>query len=340
MNLAIFGATGQVGQVVRSIALERNLPIEGLRFFASPRSKGKVIEFGDAKVVVEDSWDANFDGIDVAIFSNGATASADLAPKVAGSGAIVIDNSSAWRMDPDVPLVVPEVNPEALNFIRKNIVANPNCTTMICMSTLDMLAKKFGIKRVVGSTYQAVSGAGIAGVNELADQLAKGGELLKNLTFDGAGLSLGNSEQFGEPIAANVIPKAGEFIDEETVEEHKFRNESRKILGIRDLAISMTCVRVPVFTGHSLALNIELESQFVIDQVRKLISEIPGVKLVDVPTPQKVAGTDLNLVGRVRRDDSVRYGLSLFISGDNLRKGAALNAIQIAETLIERGQVR
>lgn len=339
MKLAIFGATGQVGQVMRAIVAQRSLPIEHVRFFASSSSKGKFLEFRGSQIIVEDSYDSSFEGIDIALFSNGATASIELAPQVASSGAIVIDNSSAWRMDDDVPLVVPEVNAAALDSIPKGIVANPNCTTMVCMSTLSTLADRYGLKRVVGSTYQAVSGAGVKGVTELSNQLLSGGTRLHELTFDGSVLNLGSTDQFGEPIAANVIPLAGTLIDDETNEEHKFRNETRKILGLPNLALNVTCVRVPVFTGHSVSLNLELESEFDIDQVRKIIGDTEGVRLSDVPTPQKAAGGDVSLVGRIRRDNSVRNGLALFISGDNLRKGAALNTVQIAEALLQRGIV-
>ncbi|CAG4916892.1 aspartate-semialdehyde dehydrogenase [Acidithrix ferrooxidans] len=340
MNLAIFGATGQVGVVMRRLLLERGLDVGDVRFFASSRSAGKQLQFGDKTVVVEDSSDGDFRGIDVALFSNGASASVELAPKVAQAGGIVIDNSSAWRMNPSVPLVVPEVNGDELYSIPLGIVANPNCTTMVCMSALSVISTHWGLKRVVASTYQAVSGAGIAGVSELKDQLKAGGDRLSELTFDGDAIDFGElKNKFVEPIAANVIPLAGSLVDDETNEEHKFRDESRKILRLPDLAVAATCVRVPVFTGHSISLNLELNSAFEIDQVRKVLSEAQGVVLDNVPTPLKAAGIDPSIVGRIRRDSSVQNGLALFISGDNLRKGAALNTIQIAEALIERGLV-
>lgn len=340
MNLAIFGATGQVGVVMRRLLLERGLDVGDIRFFASSRSAGKQLQFGDKTVVVEDSSDGDFRGIDVALFSNGASASVELAPKVAQAGGIVIDNSSAWRMNPSVPLVVPEVNGDELYSIPLGIVANPNCTTMVCMSALSAISTHWGLKRVVASTYQAVSGAGIAGVSELKDQLKAGGDRLSELTFDGDAIDFGEfKNKFVEPIAANVIPLAGSLVDDETNEEHKFRDESRKILRLPDLAVAATCVRVPVFTGHSISLNLELNSAFEIDQVRKVLSEAQGVVLDNVPTPLKAAGIDPSIVGRIRRDSSVQNGLALFISGDNLRKGAALNTIQIAEALIERGLV-
>ena len=340
MKLAIFGATGQVGMVMRSILAERDFPFDEVRFFASPRSAGSVLSFAGRKVVVENSYDADFEGIDIALFSNGATASAELAPRVAAAGAIVVDNSSAWRMNDGVPLVVPEVNASALDSIPLGIVANPNCTTMVCMSTLGALRDAYGLRRVVASTYQAVSGAGVAGVAELASQLLMAGARIAELTFDGAAVALGDPSVFVEPIAANVIPLAGTLVDDETNEEHKFRDESRKILGLPDLAVSATCVRVPVFTGHSISLNVELMADFEIGELRDVIGAAQGVVIADVPTPLGSAGRDPSFVGRIRRDQSVQNGVALFISGDNLRKGAALNTIQIAEALIERGIVK
>jgi aspartate-semialdehyde dehydrogenase len=258
---------------------------------------------------------------------------------VAAAGAIVIDNSSAWRMDPDVPLVVPEVNVGALDHIAKGIVANPNCTTMVCMPVLAPLHAEAGLVRLVASTYQAVSGAGGAGVDELEGQaravIDKAGELV----FDGSAVPFPAPRKFTAPIAFNVLPLAGNLVDDgagETDEEHKFRNESRKILGIADLRVSCTCVRVPVFTGHSLALNLEFAADLSPERARALLAGAAGVRLVDVPTPLMAAGIDPSLVGRIRRDSSVDNGLALFVSGDNLRKGAALNAVQIAEALLHR----
>lgn len=336
MRVAIFGATGQVGSVMRAILIERNFPLSSIRFFASAKSAGKVISFAGEKIVVEDATNGDFSDIDIALFSAGATASAYLAPLVASSGAIVIDNSSAWRMDTRVPLVVPEVNGHVLSSIPMGIVANPNCTTMIAMSILKALDNAATLHRVVASTYQAVSGSGVAGVRELQSQLSYGGERLQDLTFDGRALQFEAPSVFSEPIAANVIPLAGTLVDEETNEEHKFRDESRKILDLPDLAVSATCVRVPVFTGHSLSLNVELGRKMESEEAIKVVSEAPGVRYVPVPTPQAASGEDYCLVGRVRQDTSVEAGLSLFISGDNLRKGAALNAVQIAEYLMKQ----
>lgn len=339
MNLGIFGATGQVGVVMRAILEQRSFPIDEIRFFATARSAGKTLSFMGRDVVVEDSATADFSGIDIALFSNGATASKTLAPKVAAAGAIVIDNSSAWRMNDQVPLVVPEVNSHALSNIPLGIVANPNCTTMVCMSPLKAIAVAYGLKRVVASTYQAVSGAGVAGVEELAGQIHLAGDDISKLTFDGSSVDLGTPKAFLEPIAGNVIPLAGSLVDDETNEEHKFRDESRKILELPNLKVSTTCVRVPVFTGHSVALNLELEREFEIDKLRQVVAEAPAVVIDNVPTPLKAAGIDPSIVGRIRRDDSVENGVALFVSGDNLRKGAALNTIQIAEALIEMGIV-
>jgi aspartate-semialdehyde dehydrogenase len=287
-------------------------------------------------VVVEDVDGADFAGIDIALFSCGATTSLDLAPRVAAAGAIVIDNSSAWRMDPDVPLVVPEVNPEALSRIPKGIVANPNCTTMVAMPVLKPLDELAGLRRMVASTYQAVSGAGLAGTSELDEQIRKVAEGAAALAHDGSAVDLPAPVKFPAPIAFNVIPVAGQRVDDgsgETNEEQKFRNESRKILGLPDLQVSCTCVRVPVFTGHSLALNLEFERPLSPEEALAALEGAPGVELCDIPTPLAATGGDVSLVGRLRRDDTVPHGLSLFVVGDNLRKGAALNAVQIAEVL-------
>jgi aspartate-semialdehyde dehydrogenase len=339
MRIGVFGATGQVGSVMRSVLFERQFPVGEIRYFASARSAGRPLPWLDGEVIVEDSSDeaTDFSGIDIALFSNGAAASRQLAPRVAGAGAIVIDNSSAWRMDPDVPLVVPEVNVHALEHIPKGIVANPNCTTMVAMPVLAPLHAEAGLRRVVASTYQAVSGAGLAGVAELDRQVRHAGEKAVELTFDGASVVFPAPEKFVAPVAFNVLPLAGKLVDDgETDEEQKFRNESRKILGIPGLPVICTCVRVPVFTGHSLSLNVEFERSLSPERAAELLADAPGVKLVDIPTPLAAAGTDPTLVGRIRRDPTVANGLALFVSGDNLRKGAALNAVQIAEALLPR----
>jgi len=336
MRVGVFGATGQVGAVMRSLLAERRFPAESVRFFASARSAGRTLRWDGDDVVVEDVVGADFTGMDVALFSCGAKTSLDLAPRVAGAGAIVIDNSSAWRMDPEVPLVVPEVNREALDSIPKGIVANPNCTTMVAMPVLKPLDKLAGLRRIVASTYQAVSGAGLAGTSELDEQVRKVADGAAALAHDGSAVDLPAPVKFPAPIAFNVIPLAGQSVDDgsgETNEEQKFRDESRKILSLPDLLVSCTCVRVPVFTGHSLALNLEFERPLSPEEALAALGGAAGVELRDIPTPLGATGGDVSLVGRVRRDTTVPYGLSLFVVGDNLRKGAALNAVQIAEVL-------
>lgn len=320
---------------MRAILEERKFPVDAIRFFASAKSAGKTIDWSGRNVVVEDARSENYAGIDIALFSAGASASLQLAPKVAAQGAIVIDNSSAWRMDPEVPLVVPEVNGRALSHIPKGIVANPNCTTMIAMSALKALDSGAGLRKLVVSTYQAVSGAGLAGVNELAGQLSGKDGLMSQLAYDGHSVDFGIPQAFIGTIAANVLPVAGSFTDDETNEEHKFRDESRKILELPDLEVSVTCVRVPVFTGHSVSIYAELESWLTTQEATELISNAPGVRVVDVPTPLESAGIDDCLVGRIRRDHGSRPAVNFFVSGDNLRKGAALNTIQIAEALVK-----
>jgi aspartate-semialdehyde dehydrogenase len=341
MQIGVFGATGQVGGVMRRLLVDRDFPIDGIRFFASARSAGTTLPWRDGEITVEDTATADFAGLDIALFSAGGAASKVLAPRVAAAGATVIDNSSAWRMDPDVPLVVPEVNGDALGSIPKGIVANPNCTTMAAIPVLHPLNVEAGLERLVISTYQAVSGAGLAGVEELAGQVEAGGgaDKLVALTYDGTAVSLPSGPKFPDTIAFNVLPRAGSVVDdgtEETDEEQKLRNESRKILGLPDLAVSGTCVRVPVFTGHSLSINAAFSRPISPDRAREVLAAAPGVQLDDLPTPLKAAGVDPSLVGRIRRDPTVPHGLALFVSNDNLRKGAALNAIQIAEELVRR----
>jgi len=285
---------------------------------------------------VEDVVGADFGGLDLALFSCGSKLSLELAPRVAAAGAVVIDNSSAWRMDPDVPLVVPEVNAAALRFLPKGIVANPNCTTMVAMPVLKPLHELAGLHRVVVSTYQAVSGAGLAGTAELDEQVRKVADGAAALAHDGNAVELPAPVKFAAPIAFNVVPFAGRAVDDgsgETDEEQKWRNESRKILGLPDLLVSCTCVRVPVFTGHAMTLNVEFERPITPEQARSVLDGAPGVELCDLPTPLGAAGRDPSLVGRIRRDATVANGLALFVVGDNLRKGAALNAVQIAEAL-------
>jgi aspartate-semialdehyde dehydrogenase len=335
LTVGVYGATGQVGGVMRQVLTERRFPVGRLRFFASARSAGQVLD----GVTVEDVASADHRGVDVALFSMGAAASAEWAPVVAAAGAIVVDNSKAWRMDPDVPLVVPEVNESDLDGVAKGIVANPNCTTMVCMPVLKPLHDEAKLLRLVVSTYQATSGAGRNGVDELATQIQAVGEKAAALAFDGSALNFPEAKVFPGPIAFNVLPLAGKLVDDETDEEHKLRNESRKILHIADLAVGVTCVRVPVFTGHSLAVVARFERPITPERAKQLLGGAPGVRLVDVPTPLESAGSDDCLVGRVRADMSEPdgRGLAMFVSGDNLRKGAALNAVQIAEALLRRG---
>ena len=324
---------------MRTLLLERNFPCTEVRFFASARSAGRTIRFGDRDVTVEDAAVADPSGLDVALFSAGATSSRALAPRFAAAGVTVIDNSSAFRMDPEVPLVVSEVNGELARSAPKGIIANPNCTTMAAMPVLKPLHDEAGLVRMVASTYQAVSGAGLAGVEELDSQVHAMSEGSAGLAFDGHAVAWPEPAKFARPIAFNVLPFAGALVDDgdgETDEEKKLRNESRKILGIPDLLVSGTCVRVPVFTGHSLALNLEFERPISASRATELLAGAPGVALSDIPTPLQAAGQDPSYVGRIRPDQSVPdgRGLALFVSNDNLRKGAALNAVQIAELLL------
>ena len=340
MDIAVVGATGQVGGVMRTLLAERAFPLANLRFFASARSAGYTIMWGDREVVVEDTATADWSGIDVALVSAGKTASLEHAPKMAAAGAIVIDNSSGWRMDPEVPLVVPEVNSDALDDIPKGIVANPNCTTMVAMPVLAPLHVEAGLRSLTVATYQAVSGAGLAGVDELASQVLAVMEGAPALVRDGRAVDFPEASSFARTIAFNVLAHAGSFVDDgrgETDEEQKLRNESRKILGIPDLVVSGTCVRVPVFTGHSLSVHAEFDRPLSSEKATELLADAPGVTLADVPTPLDAAGVDDTIVGRIRADDTRTNGLALFLSGDNLRKGAALNTIQIAEELLCRG---
>jgi aspartate-semialdehyde dehydrogenase len=337
VRVGIYGATGQVGGVMRRMLAERDFPFGQIRCFASARSAGRDLD----GIVVEDVATADHAGVDVALLSMGATASRQWAPRLAEAGAVVIDNSSAWRMDPDVPLVVPEVNAGALRSIPKGIVANPNCTTMVCMPVLGPLHGAARLRRLTGATYQAVSGAGLSGVAELEDQVRAVGEKAAALTFDGQAVVYPVPSVFPGPIAFNVLSIAGTLVDDETNEEHKFRDESRKILSIPDLPVSVTCVRVPVYTGHSVVLNAEFDSPLSAFEAGMLLARAPGVKVVDMPTPLDAAGIDASLVGRIRSDPGVPggRGLALFVSGDNLRKGAALNAVQIAEELLSMGVI-
>ncbi|MGY2877128.1 aspartate-semialdehyde dehydrogenase [Marmoricola sp. URHA0025 HA25] len=344
VNIGVVGATGQVGVAMRQILLERGLPLDEVRFFASARSAGKVLPFGDRDVVVEDAAEADPNGLDIALFSAGATTSRAQVPRFVDAGVIVVDNSSAFRKDPAIPLVVSEVNPEAIDAVvaaRRGIIANPNCTTMAAMPVLKPLHDEAGLVRLIASTYQAVSGSGVAGVEELATGIAAAGDKARELAYDGEAVSFPEPSIYRRTIAYNVLPFAGNLVDdglEETDEEQKLRNESRKILGIPDLAVSGICVRVPVFTGHSLAINAEFARSMTPDRARELLAAAPGVELTEIPNPLQAAGRDPSYVGRIRHDPGVpdNRGLALFVSNDNLRKGAALNTVQIAELVAAR----
>ncbi|MFE6484552.1 aspartate-semialdehyde dehydrogenase [Streptomyces sp. NPDC057757] len=330
MRVGIVGATGQVGTVMRRILVERDFPVDELRLFASARSAGSVLD----GVTVEDAATADYSGLDIVLFSAGGATSKALAEKVASQGPVVIDNSSAWRKDPDVPLVVSEVNPHAIANRPKGIIANPNCTTMAAMPVLKPLHAEAGLEALVVATYQAVSGSGVAGVAELHGQALKVVADADKLTHDGEAVDFPEPQVYKRPIAFNVLPLAGSVVEDglnETDEEQKLRNESRKILEIPALKVSGTCVRVPVFSGHSLQVNARFARPLSAERVTELLASAPGVVLSDIPTPLQAAGKDASYVGRIRPDETVDHGIALFISSDNLRKGAALNAVQIAE---------
>ncbi|WP_256638305.1 aspartate-semialdehyde dehydrogenase [Streptomyces murinus] len=330
MRVGIVGATGQVGTVMRRVLVERDFPVTQLRLFASARSAGTVLD----GVTVEDAATADYSGLDIVLFSAGGATSKALAEKVASQGAVVIDNSSAWRRDPEVPLVVAEVNPHAIADRPKGIIANPNCTTMAAMPVLKPLHEEAGLECLVVATYQAVSGSGLAGVAELHGQVQKVAAEADKLTHDGAAVDFPEPAVYKRPIAFNVLPLAGSIVDDglhETDEEQKLRNESRKILEIPGLKVSGTCVRVPVFSGHSLQINARFARPISPERATELLAKAPGVALSDIPTPLQAAGQDPSYVGRIRGDETVDHGLALFVSNDNLRKGAALNAVQLAE---------
>lgn len=340
MRVGVFGATGQVGQVIRTLLVQRGVPLDDVRFFSSARSAGTVLPFAGREITVEDTATADFSGIDIAIMSAGAATSRAYAPKLVDAGAVVIDNSSAWRKDEEVPLVVSEVNPADADNPPKGIIANPNCTTMAAMPVLKPLHDIAGLTRLTIATYQAVSGSGVKGVDALAGQ-TEAVEHPRGLALDGSQQRPTDTAPYVAPIAYNVVALAGSIVDdgtEETDEEQKLRNEARKILHLPELRVSGTCVRVPVFTGHCLAIHAEFDRQITPDQARHKLADAPGVQVVDVPEPRLAAGADDVFVGRIRQDQAVEgnRGLVLFVAGDNLRKGAALNAIQVAELLIGR----
>ena len=337
MNVGVFGATGTVGNVMRALLAERAFPIDSIRFFSSARSAGTQLVFKGEAVTVEDTATADLAGLDIALMSAGATMSREFAPRAAAAGAVVIDNSSAWRKDPLVPLVVSEVNPEDAENPPKGIIANPNCTTMAAMPVLKPLHDAAGLQRLIVATYQAVSGSGAKGIGALRDQT--------QATLDPSALALNglidavaDPTPYLAPIAFNVLPVAGSMVADgsgETDEEQKLRNEARKILHLPDLAVAGTCVRVPVFTGHSLVVHAEFAEELSPNRARSILATAPGVALADVPSPRLAAGQDPSYVGRIRSDQSVPggRGIVLVLSSDNLRKGAALNAVQVAELL-------
>ena len=332
MHVGVVGATGMVGTVMRQLLAERKYPLSSLRLFASARSAGSMVEWNGRTITIEDAATADPHGLDVVLFSAGASTSRALAERYAQAGATVIDNSSAWRMNPDVPLIVAEVNPEDVALAKKGIISNPNCTTMAAMPVLKPLHDEAGLTRLIASTYQAVSGGGVAGVAELDTQAKAGSTTASSLTYDGRSVTFPQPTKFARTIAFNVLPLAGSLVDDgslETDEEQKLRNESRKILHIPDLKVSGTCVRVPVFTGHSLSINAEFASAITPQRAYELLATAPGVCVDDIPTPLLAAGQDPSYVGRIRQDQSVdgNRGLVLFVSNDNLRKGAALNAL-------------
>ena len=339
MRVGVVGATGQVGTMMRRILADRSFPVDEIRYFASARSAGTTLPWEGVDIRVEDTATADPSGLDIALFSAGGSTSKEYAPRFAAAGVTVIDNSSAWRMDPDVPLVVAEVNGAQVHDAPKRIIANPNCTTMAAMPVLKPLHDEAGLTRLIVSTYQAVSGSGGAGVAELDAQVRAAGDKAAELTFDGAAIALPEPKKYVRPIAYNVLPMAGSIVDDgefETDEEKKLRNESRKILAIPGLRVSGTCVRVPVYTGHSLSINAEFERALPVARALELLRGAPGVELSEVPTPLQAAGQDPAYVGRLRQDPGVDgdRGLALFVSNDNLRKGAALNAVQVAELLL------
>ncbi|MGO2035931.1 MAG: aspartate-semialdehyde dehydrogenase [Brevibacterium sp.] len=342
VNIGVVGATGQVGGVMLDLLAENpGFEIASLRLFASARSAGKTVDFKGQSITVEDAAEADPSGLDIALFSAGGATSRAQAERFAAAGVIVVDNSSAWRSDPEVPLVVSEVNPEALDTLPKGIIANPNCTTMAAMPVLKALDAEAGLRRLIVSTYQAVSGSGLAGVEELAGQLEAGVADSRKLVRDGSAVDLPEPNSYVEPIAFNVLPMAGSIVDDgelETDEEKKLRNESRKILSKPDLLVAGTCVRVPVFSGHSLSIHAEFDADITPARAAEVLAAAPGVELDEVPTPLKAAGKDPSYVGRIRADQSAPEGkgLVLFVANDNLRKGAALNTVQIAALLAKK----
>jgi aspartate-semialdehyde dehydrogenase len=339
VNVGVVGATGLVGSEMLRLLEARSFPVHELRAFASPRSLGRKLLFAGGEVTCELLVEGCFDGLDIIVIDVDDTLALEWAPRAAAAGALVVDKSAAFRMDDDVPLVVAEVNPEDLADMPKGIVSCPNCTTMIPITALAPLHRAAGIERVVVATYQSVSGAGQAGLRELDEQWTKGDGRSEQLRRAGALGSVAPGDVWDRPIAGNVIPLAGSVREQGyTSEEWKFVRESRKILHEPGLRVSATCVRVPVYVGHAVAVNVQFRRELAVDEAVAILSAAPGVELVDggagYPTPLEAAGIDPVLVGRLRKDPSQERTLDLWITGDNLRKGAALNGIQLAELLI------
>ena len=330
LNVAVAGATGAVGNQMIASLEERNFPIKDIKFLASSRSAGKKLRFKGDDIPVETLSENAFKGIAIALFSAGGAASKHFAPFAAQAGCVVVDNSSAWRMDPDVPLVVPEVNPHAIaQYTNKGIIANPNCSTIQMVVALAPIHRKVGIKRIVVSTYQAVSGTGKKAIAELFDQTRA---MINFVNY--------KTEVYPHRIAFNCLPHIDMFLDNGyTKEEMKMVNETRKILEDNTIGVTATTVRVPVFFGHSESVNVETRVHITADEVKQLLRNAPGVKVVDDPAKNlyplaiNAAGTDDTLVGRIRADDSIENGINMWVAADNIRKGAATNAVQIAEIL-------
>jgi aspartate-semialdehyde dehydrogenase len=342
-TVAVVGATGAVGQDLRRLLEARDFPCDDVVFVATQRSKGRKLSFRGTEVTVAAIDDPGiFDGVDIALFSAGGGTSREYAPQAVEAGAVVVDNSSAWRMDPDVPLVVSEVNPEALDAVGKGIVANPNCTTMVAMLPLKALHDVFGLRAMVATSFQAAGGAGQKGIDELAEQVPVLHGEQDLLRADGAAASkLVEAKVHADTLAYNVVPWLGSPAGDlgYTDEEMKLQNESRKILGLPELLVSPTCVRVPVMVGHAIAVRASFTERVSAAHALRALEGFPGLVLDDVPTPLGWAGRDEVAVGRVRMDLQDPYALNFFVVGDNLLKGAALNTVQIAELLVERGQV-
>lgn len=338
LSVAVVGATGAVGSKMMEKLIERKFPIQSIKFLASARSAGKPIEFNGQTYTIEEARPESFEGVDVALFSAGGSVSAALAPEAAKRGAIVIDNTSHFRMDPDVPLVVPEVNRHALKDVPRGIIANPNCSTIQMVAALQPIRKKFGLTKVIVSTYQAVSGSGIAAIDELRDQSAEW-EAGKNVEANVLPCKADNKHY---PIARNVIPQIDKFTENGfTYEEMKMINETKKIMEIPELSVAATCVRVPVVSGHSESVYIELEQEASVEQIFAVLKDAPGIVLQDdisnqlYPMPLFAEGEDPTFVGRIRKDLNNPKGFHLWVVADNLLKGAALNSIQIAEAMLE-----